>query len=190
MRKIKLTEGQAVQVRDAIRAGNPGFHVFAPDRRMIRSLHAKGLTDRDDAMPRLTEDGKDVARQLKAHPRRRTFYITEAADRRVWRVQPSEYVDQIIDGHEMTKMPWPYFVANDGTVLKHGFGNPPQPVRAIGFQRDLAEAAIDLFWGAAVAEPELAVGMYLVTAEGNVWNTELTAVESMAVEGAERPGEE
>jgi hypothetical protein len=190
MRTIKLTEGQAVQVRDAIMAGNPVFYVFAPDRRMRRSLYAKGLTDRDGAMPRLTEDGKDVARQLKDNPRKRTFHIAEAADRRVWRVQPSEYVDQVIDGHEMTKQPWPYFVANDGAVIKHGFGDPPRPVRAVGFQRDLAEAAIDLFWGAAVAEPEAAVGMYLVTAEGDTWSTEMTAVESMAVEGAERPGEE
>lgn len=75
MRKIVLTDAQAVSVRDAIRAGNTEFTVFLVNRRTARSLYAKGLTDSDTYDAHLNETGKDVAYQLKAHPRRRTFYV-------------------------------------------------------------------------------------------------------------------
>lgn len=191
MRKIVLTDAQATQVRDAIRAGNPDLNVFAPDRRMIRSLYAKGLTDRDGAMPRLTEDGKDVARQLKAHPRRRTFHIAEADDDRVLRVQPSDFTDQITgDGAELTKRPYPFFVRKDGSVGRQDFW-AGLVVRVVGFQRDLAVAAVDLSWTEAWADPARAVGMYLVTSnESGEWSTHQTAIESITVEGSERPGED
>lgn len=77
MKKIVLTDAQAVSVRDGIRAGNPEFTVFLVNRRTARSLYAKGLTDSDTYGAHLNAEGKDVAHQLKAHPRRRTFYIEE-----------------------------------------------------------------------------------------------------------------
>jgi hypothetical protein len=50
----------------------------------------------------------------------------------------------------------------------------------VGFQRDLAEQQVDLFWKAALADLQQAVGMYLITVDkdGN-YATHWTAVESI-----------
>jgi hypothetical protein len=107
---------------------------------------------------------------------------------RVLRVQPASYVDQIIDGQEFTKQPYPYFVEEDGSVQRQDFWQG-SVARVIGFQRDLAVQTIDLLWAAAVkSDPECLTGLYLVTEDSDGrWSTHNTAVESVTVEGAEAP---
>lgn len=97
------------------------------------------------------------------------------------RLQPSEFTDNIRDGHEMTKLPYPYFVAEDGTVGQQDFWDG-DPVRVIGFQRDLAVQQIDLWWKDAVTDPQRVVGMYLVSesAEG-VWGVHQMAISDVSV---------
>jgi hypothetical protein len=97
------------------------------------------------------------------------------------KLQPSPVVDNICDGHEMTKLPYPYFVELDGTVGQQDIWQG-DPVRAIGFQRDLAVQQIDLWWRDAARDPQQAVGMYLVSesAEG-VWGVHTVAITDISV---------
>lgn len=81
------------------------------------------------------------------------------------KLQPSAFTDQLTeDGHQLTKLPYPFFVNEDGSVRRQDVW-AGQVVRVVGFQRDLAVQQIDLWWKQAVQEPERAVGMYLVTAD-------------------------
>lgn len=101
------------------------------------------------------------------------------------KLQPSEVVDNIRDGHEMTQLPYPFYVAEDGSVDRQDFwrGNP---ARAIGFQRDLAKQQIDLWWKDAVKDPQQAVGMYLVTVNGEGdMGVHVSAISSVEVIGGE-----
>jgi hypothetical protein len=96
-------------------------------------------------------------------------------------LQPSSYVDQIKDGHEMTKLPYSYYVHEDGSVGRqdHWQGDPAQ---VIGFAEDLAVQEVNLLWEDVVEDPQGAVGMYLVTADskGN-FATHPTAISSVEV---------
>lgn len=100
----------------------------------------------------------------------------------VYKIQPAECVDRIHNGHEMTKLPKPYFVnADDGAVGRQDYWQG-DPAAVVGFQADLAVNRIDLTWQEAAADPARAVGMYLVTTDSEgAWSTHLTAVASMAV---------
>lgn len=82
----------------------------------------------------------------------------------IYMLQPSEFVDQIRDGHEMTKLPYPFFVNEDGSVRRQDFWDG-RPFKVIGFQTDLAVQQIDLWWADATKDPQKAVGMYVVTAD-------------------------
>lgn len=99
---------------------------------------------------------------------------------RVLRVQPAEYVDQIVNGQELTKQPYPYFVEEDGSVQRQDFWQG-SVARVVGFQRDLAVQSIDLWWSAAWASDlPCLTGMYLVTEDADgQWSTHQTAVESV-----------
>lgn len=110
---------------------------------------------------------------------------------RVLCIQPAAYTDQIVDGQELTKLPYPYFVEADGTVQRQDVWQGTV-ARVIGFQRDLAVPEISLLWSAAVkSDLECLVGLYLVTSDSDgEWGTHHTAVESVTVVGAERSGEE
>lgn len=101
------------------------------------------------------------------------------------RLQPSEFVDNIRDGHEMTKLPYPFFVSEDGVIGSQDFWKG-DPARVIGFQKDLAVQQIDLWWSDVVEDPQQAVGMYLVTsnAEGT-WGTHSMAISDVSVVGGE-----
>jgi hypothetical protein len=79
------------------------------------------------------------------------------------KIQPAPFVDQIKDGHEMTKLPYPFFVETDGMIGRQDLWQG-DPFRAVGFQRDLAVQVINVWWDQVVDDPKLAVGMYLVTA--------------------------
>jgi hypothetical protein len=101
--------------------------------------------------------------------------------KRLIRLQPSEYVDQMIDGHEMTKLPYPFYVYEDGTVGRQDFWQG-DPSRVIGFQKSLSVQHVDLWWSDAVRDPSKAVGMYVVTCnvDGQM-GVHLTAIASAEV---------
>lgn len=96
-------------------------------------------------------------------------------------IQPASYTDQIRDGHQMTKQPYPLFVEQDGAVRRQDFWKG-DPLQVIGFAKDLAVQQIDLWWQDAAADPQRAVGMYLVTADSTgQFSTHPTAVDSVKV---------
>lgn len=131
-------------------------------------------------------------RGLKAAMRQALTEIAKrSAPGRVLRIQPASYTDQIVGGQELTKQPYPYFVEEDGSVQRQDFWQGTV-ARVIGFQRDLAVQEISLLWSAAVrSDLECLTGLYLVTSNADgEWSTHHTAIESVTVEGAERPGEE
>lgn len=91
-------------------------------------------------------------------------------------VQPAQYVDQIKDGHEMTKLPYPLVIGEDGLIGQQDLwrGNP---FRAIGFQKDLAVQQIDLRWVDALKDPQTMLGMYLITSSADgTWGVHETAI--------------
>lgn len=97
----------------------------------------------------------------------------------MFKLQPAQYVDQIKDGHEMTKLPYPFFVEKDGSIGQQELWKG-DPLKAIGFQVDLAKQQIDLWWDQVARDPQRVVGMYLVTsnAQGN-WGVHQTAIVSV-----------
>jgi hypothetical protein len=99
-------------------------------------------------------------------------------------IQPASFIDQMKDGHEMTKRPYPFFVDAMGLVGNQDFWQG-SVVRVAGFQKDLAVQQIDLRWKDAMKDPGKAVGMYLVTVDskGNygVHNTAMETVEEVTV---------
>lgn len=104
---------------------------------------------------------------------------------KIIKLQPAEFTDNIHNGHQMTKLPYPYFVGEDGEIGSQDLwrGDPKQ---VIGFQRDLAVQKIDLWWADAVDDPQQAVGMYLVTAnEEGDWGTHQTAISDVSIIGGE-----
>lgn len=97
-------------------------------------------------------------------------------------VQQSAHTDQITeDGTELTKLPYPFEVAEDGTVENREFWRG-KPARIIGFQRRVDERHIDLPWHSAVSHPEAALGMYVISSndDGSWWTHDL-AVQSVKV---------
>lgn len=102
------------------------------------------------------------------------------------KLQPSAFTDRICDdGQELTKLPYPFYVNEDGEVGRQDFWQG-DPAHVIGFQRDLAKQSIDLWWDEVVQDPKQAVGTYLVTtsAEG-VWSTHQIAIAEVSMVGEE-----
>lgn len=82
---------------------------------------------------------------------------------KIVRLQPSEYVDQVTaDGAELTRLPYPFFVDEDGKVGRQDVWRG-KPLEVVGFQADLAAQQVDLWWEEAFRDPQQAVGMYAVT---------------------------
>lgn len=99
------------------------------------------------------------------------------------RIQPAQYVDQIVDGHEMTKLPYPLVADEEGNV-EHQELWRGDPAKVIGFQKDLAIQQVDLWWADVVADPKKAVGTYMITSDDQGgWGTHMTAVMSAEVLG-------
>lgn len=97
-------------------------------------------------------------------------------------VQPAPKIDGLDpSGHEMTQLPYPFHVFEDGSIDRQDFWRG-DPKRVVGFQKDLAVQQIDLSWSAAWKDPEKAIGMYVVTqtAKGQM-SVHLTAIQSMEV---------
>lgn len=98
---------------------------------------------------------------------------------KVIKIQPSNFVDNISDnGEEQTKLPYPFFVNEDGSVRNQEFWRGAVS-RVVGFQKDHNVQQIDLWWSGAVTDPQKTVGMYLVTADDHgAFSTHDTAVMS------------
>jgi hypothetical protein len=110
---------------------------------------------------------------------------------RILRVQPAEHTGQITaDGRELTKQPYPFFVDEDGLVGRQDFWRG-EPRRIVGVAADSAIHELTLRWNRVWADPQRAVGMYLV-AEGSTgnWFTVDSAIESITEEGAQAPVKE
>lgn len=86
-------------------------------------------------------------------------------------IQPAPYIDNIYEGgHEGTKLPYPFFVNEDGTIGNQSFWRG-DPFRVVGFQRDLAKHQIDVWWDEVAKDPAKAVGLYVVTSDKDLIHT-------------------
>lgn len=93
-------------------------------------------------------------------------------------LQPASFVDQVIDGREFYKKPYPLSIDADGYVQFQDFWQGTY-FRVIGFQCDPDVYSIDLFWEDAFADPESIVGLYLVTSDDDgKWGTTPHPIES------------
>lgn len=98
------------------------------------------------------------------------------------RIQPAPRIDNLsADGQEMTQLPYPLFVEDDGSVGRQDFWDG-RILRVVGFMKDLAVQQVDLWWKDAVTDPQKAVGMYVVgvDSEDRMFNLD-TAVDSAEV---------
>lgn len=80
-------------------------------------------------------------------------------------LQPSARVDHITkDGVELTQLPYPFHADEHGDVLRQDFwdGNP---ARIVGFQKYLDVPRIDRTFNEIWENPELAIRMYVITAD-------------------------
>lgn len=103
---------------------------------------------------------------------------------KIIRLRPSEIVDHITtDGQELTKLPYPFYVSEDGSVGNQEFWRG-DPAAVIGFQRDLARHEIDVWWDTVVEDPQQAVGLYAVTRD----NRGGMGVHTIAISSAEEVG--
>lgn len=99
---------------------------------------------------------------------------------KIVKLQPSEYVDNMTaDGHEMTRLPYPFYVRADGHVEGDFWRHHADEV--LGFQRDLAKDRLDLPWRDAFEDPQKAVGMHTVTRADGVISTHTTAIRDVEV---------
>lgn len=96
------------------------------------------------------------------------------------KLQPASRTDHITDdGTELTQRPYPFWVNDDGDILG---GLPTMGVRVIGFQIDLARHELDLRWADVRADPQLAVGKYLVASDADGgWSVHMPAIETVEV---------
>lgn len=96
------------------------------------------------------------------------------------KLQPAQFCDQIVDGQELYKTPYPLCFGLDGKNVHSDFWQHNY-ARVVGFVADLAEQRVDIFWSELVrqfkADPHLdpfqaAVGMYLVYQDAPVGEDE------------------
>jgi len=107
-------------------------------------------------------------------------------------IQPSEFTDHITgDGTELTKMPYPFYVNEDGTVQRQDFWRG-DPARVVGFQKDSAVQQVDLRWAEAKTDPAAVVGMYLVTADskGNLASHDNAVSKFVVIDDTPKDGTE
>ena len=98
-------------------------------------------------------------------------------------LQPAPSTDHITaDGAELTRLPYPFFVREDGMIERQDVWNG-NPLRAVGFVADLARQDIDLAWEDAVEDPAQTVGMYLITENSSGgYATHTTAISEATVQ--------
>lgn len=93
-------------------------------------------------------------------------------------LQPADVTDGLIDGEELTKRPYPFFVHKRGGIFNHSAA-----VKAIGFVGDPNRQEVDLWWPDFIRDGDLqkAVGMYLITADRQGrWSTQVVAIEKVS----------
>lgn len=95
-------------------------------------------------------------------------------------LQPSRCVDHVTpDGTELTQRPYPFRVSEDGAILNQEYWQG-SPNHVVGFVGDLRRHEVDVYWRHVVADPQRAVGMYLITADADgTWAVHVVAVESV-----------
>jgi hypothetical protein len=98
------------------------------------------------------------------------------------KIQPSAFVDHITeDGAQLTKLPYPFFVNEDGSIRRQDVWNG-KPYRVVGFVKDLAVQQVDLWWGHAFKDPQKMIGMYLVTEDSDgTLGAHSTAIDSYEI---------
>jgi hypothetical protein len=115
---------------------------------------------------------------------RQTVFDTLPKPKKVIKLQPAPRVDHITDdGRELTQLPYPFYVAEDGKVDRQDFWRG-DPYAVIGFQEDLARQQIDLWWDDVVKDPQSAVGKYVVTRDSRGgMGVHVIAIDSVEVIG-------
>lgn len=101
---------------------------------------------------------------------------------RIITIQPAEVTDQIMaDGTELTKMPYPFHLREDGAIDRQDFWHG-SPLALIGFQDQIDVLQVDLPMAEFWRYPQTAVGKYAITldSDGTI-NTHLVAIESVSV---------
>lgn len=99
------------------------------------------------------------------------------------KLQPAPVVDRVLDdGTELTRLPYPYFVAEDGSVDGQDFWRG-EPDAVVGFQDDVDVQRLDLSWADAWQDPQRAVGKFPVLVEHGHFTTLRIAVDSMTEVG-------
>lgn len=94
------------------------------------------------------------------------------------KIQNAPIIDGYRDGHTYTRLPYPFYVNQDGVIQGQDLWQGTV-AQVIGFQRDLARQQIDLWWRDAAKDPAKTVGMYLVTVDSKGdFATHTTAVDS------------
>ncbi len=153
--------------------------------RTTSNLVDKGIMRRDERGLYYFTEGFFPVQKATVHTST-PFTISDLAGEKpmakIYKIQPSAYIDQITaDGHELHKLPYPFYADEKGAVGQQDFWRG-DPARVVGFQEDLARHQVDLWWHDAVKDPQQAVGMYLVTADskGNL-GVHQTAMDSVVV---------
>lgn len=98
------------------------------------------------------------------------------------RIQEAPQTDLITaDGVVGSKLPWPVVAdCEDAHVVVPS--SLLKMKRVVGFQRDLAVMHVDLRWRDAVADPQQAVGMYMVSENTDgTYQVNITAVDTAEI---------
>jgi hypothetical protein len=92
---------------------------------------------------------------------------------RIVTLQPADHVDGITDdGTELTKRPYPFHVNARGEIQRRAGES-----RVVGFVSDPARMEVDLSWDEVYADPQRAVGQYVITQDTEgAWATHTIAI--------------
>lgn len=99
---------------------------------------------------------------------------------RTFRLQPSEYTDNLTDdGQELTRLPYPIYVSEDGWIQRP----TGEEDRVIGFTTDPNVYDIPVDWKDAVRDIGSVVGLYIVVADSasGRWSTLVSAIKTAGV---------
>lgn len=190
---IELTTGEIKAIERYVRQNgtdpkkvqyNPGGVQY----RTTFNLVQKGIMRTDERGLFYFAEGFLILQRATVH-NANPFTLTDrfqkpllAPVKKMFKIQPSSFIDQITaEGHELSKLPYPFFVDENGAVGQQDLWKG-DPARVIGFQKDLARNQVDLWWREAVKDPQRAQGMYLVTADSKgTLGVHTTAVDSVTV---------
>lgn len=103
------------------------------------------------------------------------------------KIQQAPVTDNITaDGHVGARLPWPVIADSEGLV--HIPSSQLGMTRIPGFQKNLAVMRVDVWWPEVFADPDKAIGMYLVSYyDGGPMAVCLSAVDSVEVLTLDKP---